>query len=246
MRATHVFGLSLLVLTATVAAQVPVNNEPHHRVVYAERRLPRPRRQRPGRRLDARPPARARHRHGVDDGRHPHAHHVAMASRRGIRPPRPLADATVAEYAGKPDSHKVDNVGDAPYQLFAVENLKPAGWSPAAPCRRSRRRSPPRRARSASTTCASRPASTQTTHTHAVPTVAVLISGIVMSEGPGRTGESARAGTRRAEAARLARAVAADPEGRDAHRRASRQRGCAAAGSRSPVILILGRWQVGR
>ena len=34
MRATQVIGLSLFVLTATVAAQVPVNNEPHHRTAF--------------------------------------------------------------------------------------------------------------------------------------------------------------------------------------------------------------------
>ena len=34
MRATQVFGVSLFVLTASVAAQVPVNNEPHHRTVF--------------------------------------------------------------------------------------------------------------------------------------------------------------------------------------------------------------------
>ena len=34
MRVIHVSGLALLMLTAAVAAQVPVNNEPHHRVVY--------------------------------------------------------------------------------------------------------------------------------------------------------------------------------------------------------------------
>ena len=34
MRATQAFGLCLFLLTAAVAAQVPVNNEPHHRTVF--------------------------------------------------------------------------------------------------------------------------------------------------------------------------------------------------------------------
>ena len=34
MRPTQAFGVSLVVLPAIVAAQVPANKEPHHRTVY--------------------------------------------------------------------------------------------------------------------------------------------------------------------------------------------------------------------
>ena len=47
------------------------------------------------------------------------------------RPSRPLGDATIAEYAGKAQSHTIENLGKSAYQLFAVENLKTSGWSTA-------------------------------------------------------------------------------------------------------------------
>ena len=184
MRATHAFGLTVLALTATVAAQVPVNKEPHHRVVYqnADFRV-----------LDVNVPV------GASTLDHRHERDIVTVSMTGgtrtritspgqpagaIRPPRPLADATVAEYAGKPDSHKVDNVGDAPYQLFAVENLKPVGWSAtgAVNALATKLATEARAFRIYDVRLVT--GSTQTTHTHAVPTVALLVSGKVMSDGP--------------------------------------------------------------
>lgn len=183
MRATQVSGLVLAVLTASVAAQVPVNNEPHHRTVFqnADFRV-----------LDVR----------VDPGDstadHRHDHDIVTVSMNAgtptrlitggqtqNRPPRPLADATVAEYTGKPGSHKVDNIGNAPYQLFAVENLRDAkSWSAAPPVSAlATRLATDGRALRIYDVRLATPTS-QTTHTHAVPTVAVLINGIVMSEGP--------------------------------------------------------------
>ena len=183
MRATQVIGLFLFVLTATVAAQVPVNKEPHHRTVYenADFRI-----------LDVR----------VDPGDsaadHRHDHDIVTVSMNAgtptrivaggqtqERPPRPLANATIAEYTGKPSSHKVDNVGKLPYQLFAVENLRDQkAWSaaPAVSAPATTLATDGRALRVYDIRLAT-PAS-QTTHTHAVPTVAVLISGIIMSEGP--------------------------------------------------------------
>ena len=184
MRATHAFGLTELALTATVAAQVPVNKEPHHSVVYenADFRV-----------LDVNVPV------GASTLDHPHERDIVTVSMTGgtrtritspgqpagaIRPPRPLADATVAEYAGKPDSHKVDNVGDAPYQLFAVENLKPVGWSAtgAVNALATKLATEARAFRIYDVRLVT--GSTQTTHTHAVPTVALLVTGKVMSDGP--------------------------------------------------------------
>jgi hypothetical protein len=183
MRATQVFGLSLFVLTATVAAQVPVNNEPHHRTTFANADF---------RILDVQVAP------GDSTLDHRHDHDIVTVSMNAgtptrivangqaqDRPPRPLANATIAEYTGKPSSHKVDNLGKVAYQLFAIENLRDAKtWA-----------SPPPLSALATTPVTegrafrifdvklATPAS-QTTHTHAVPTVAVLISGIVMSEGP--------------------------------------------------------------
>lgn len=183
MRATQATGLSLFVLTATLAAQVPVNNEPHHRTVYqnADFRI-----------LDVRvAPGES-----TLDHRHEHdivtvsmnagtATRIVSAGQTQNRPPRPLADATIAEYTGKPGSHKVDNTGTVDYQLFAVENLRDAkAWAA----------SPPVSALATTLVTDGRAMriydvklatpTSQTTHTHAVPTVAVLINGIVMSEGP--------------------------------------------------------------
>jgi quercetin dioxygenase-like cupin family protein len=183
MRATQVSGLVLAVLTASVAAQVPVTNEPHHRTVFqnADFRV-----------LDVR----------VDPGDstadHRHDHDIVTVSMNAgtptrlttggqtqNRPPRPLADATVAEYTGKPGSHKIDNVGSAPYQLFGVENLRDAkSWSPTPPVSAlATTLATDGRALRIYDVRLATPTS-QTTHTHAVPTVAVLINGIVMSEGP--------------------------------------------------------------
>ena len=184
MRATHVSGLALLALTSAVAAQVPVNQEPHHRVAYENADL---------RVLDVNVPV------GDSTLDHRHERDIVTVSMTGgtrtritspgqppgaIRPPRPLADATVAEYAGKPDSHKVDNVGDAPYQLFAVENLKPVGWSAtgAVNALATKLATEARAFRIYDVRLAT--GSPQTTHTHAVPTVALLVSGKVMSDGP--------------------------------------------------------------
>jgi hypothetical protein len=183
MRATQVFGLSLFALTASVAAQVPVNNEPHHRTVFenADFRI-----------LDVRVAP------GESTADHRHDHDIATVSmntgtptrivaggQTQNRPPRPLADATVTEYTGKPSSHKLDNVGTAPYQLFAVENLHDSkAWSAAPPMSAlATTLATDGRALRIYDVRLATPTS-QSTHSHAVPTVAVLISGIVMSEGP--------------------------------------------------------------
>jgi quercetin dioxygenase-like cupin family protein len=100
------------------------------------------------------------------------------------RPSRPLGDVNVTEYVGKASSHSIENVGKSPYQLFAVENLKTSGWSGAAAASglatKMTRESRAFRLYDVSLTRAT----SQTSHTHAVPTVAVLISGTVMSDGP--------------------------------------------------------------
>ena len=183
MRATQVFGVSLFVLTASVAAQVSVNNEPHHRTVYenADFRI-----------LDVRVEP------GQSTADHRHDHDIATVSMNAgtptrittggqaqNRPPRPLADATVTEYTGKAASHKLDNLGAAPYQLFAVENLHDQkAWStaPAVSALATTLTTDGRALRIYDVKLAT--PTSQTTHTHAVPTVAVLINGIIMSEGP--------------------------------------------------------------
>ena len=178
-----VLSLTVALASVVLSAQVPVNNEPHHRTVYesADFRI-----------LDVRVAQ------GESTADHRHDHDIATISmntgtatrittggQAQNRPPRPLADATVTEYTGKANSHKLDNIGTAPYQLFAVENLRDQkAWSsaPAVSALATTLATDGRALRIYDVKLAT--PTSQTTHTHAVPTVAVLINGIVMSEGP--------------------------------------------------------------
>jgi hypothetical protein len=178
-------SLAVVALTAVAAAQVPLTDEPMHRAVYANGTL---------RVLDVLIPA------GQATLDHRHDRDLATISMNGdaetrvlapgqaagaVRPRRPVGDAAVAEYVGAATSHRIENVGAAPYHLFAVENLREGGWSAAAAVtgalgtrltndNRAFRTYDVRMGRDAA----------QTSHTHAVPTVVVLVSGLVMSEGP--------------------------------------------------------------
>jgi len=178
-----VLSITVVLASVVLSAQVPVNNEPHHRTVYenADFRI-----------LDVRVAP------GESTADHRHDHDIATVSMNAgtatrittggqaqNRPPRPLADATVTEYTGKASSHKLDNIGAAPYQLFAVENLRDQkAWStaPAIAALATTLATDGRALRIYDVKLAT--PTSQTTHTHAVPTVAVLINGIVMSEGP--------------------------------------------------------------
>jgi quercetin dioxygenase-like cupin family protein len=175
--------LFLFVATAVVAAQISVTQDPHHRVTFENSQL---------RILDVNVPPGAmsmEHRHDFDIA----TVSMNVGTETRVQPsgqawttrkPRPLGDVAVTEYTGKAASHRVENVGKAPYQLFAIENLRKSGWSTAKP------------ASGLATTLATEsrafriydvhfPRETsQTSHTHAVPTIVVLISGNVMSDGP--------------------------------------------------------------
>ena len=110
---------------------------------------------------------------------------LADAQRRRIAGAAQLdGDATVAEYAGKAQSHLIENVAKSPYQLFAVENLKTSGWSTGASASglATKMIQESRAFRLYDINLSTD--TSQTSHTHAVPTVAVLISGLVMSDGP--------------------------------------------------------------
>lgn len=183
MTASQWVGLFLVSMSAVVAAQVPLTKEPRHRVTFESAQM---------RIFDVNIPP------GDQTLDHRHDRDIVTVSMAGgteiriqnteqpwtTRAPRPLGDATVAEYAGKPGSHKVENIGTSAYQLFAVENLKAGGWTTTSAATglatklmteaRSFRIYDVRLAQQAS----------QTSHTHAVPTVAVLVAGKVMSDGP--------------------------------------------------------------
>ena len=183
MHASRLIGLFLVATAASVVAQVPVSKEPRHHVTFENPQL---------RILDVNiPPGDASldHRHELDIAT------ISMSTGTNTRiqtgsqpaaerPSRPLGESTITEYAGKAQSHTIANVGKGGYQLFAVENLKMSGWStaPAASGLATKMTGEARSFRLYDVSLTT--VTSQTAHTHAVPTVAVLISGTVMSDGP--------------------------------------------------------------
>jgi hypothetical protein len=176
-------GVLALGVAAAVAAQVPVGQEPRHRVVFehADFRV-----------FDVNIPP------GDTTLDHRHDRDMATVSMNGgtptraqapgqpwsqPRPLRPLGSVNVTEYAGKPASHRVENLGRTAYRLFAVENRKTGGWSAE----------PPLSSPGAQLAAESRGfrvydarlegERSQASHVHRVPSIAVLIGGRVISEG---------------------------------------------------------------
>jgi quercetin dioxygenase-like cupin family protein len=100
------------------------------------------------------------------------------------RPARPLGDASATVYTGTPGAHRVENVGKRAYQLFAVENRKKNGWStnPAITGIGTKVVQETRAFRIYDTRLALN--TSQSSHTHTSPTVAILVSGKAMSDGP--------------------------------------------------------------
>jgi len=110
------------------AAQAPVQQEPHHRVLFENAAL---------RVLDV----------NIEPGgttlEHRHDNDIMTVSVSAsetrvrtpaagwgdIRPRRRLGETNLTEYAGQSGTHTVQNVGESLYRLIAVENLKQAGWS---------------------------------------------------------------------------------------------------------------------
>jgi quercetin dioxygenase-like cupin family protein len=185
MNTLRLIGLFILATTTFVRAQVPLSQEPRHHATFENPQL---------RILNINiPPGDTTldHRHDFDIAT------VAMTSGTNTRqqpggqpwsaprPPRMLGDVSVTEYAGKAQSHRVENLGTTAYQLFAVENLKKSGWStaPAASGLGTKLTNDSRAFRIYDVRLVPRETS-QTAHTHAVPTIAVLITGTVMSDGP--------------------------------------------------------------
>jgi len=183
MNVSRWIALFTLVAAVSLAAQVPLLKDPHHRVTFENAQV---------RILDVNIPAGEKsldHRHELDIATISMSNGTSTRISTGgqpaaNRPSRPLGDATIAEYAGKAQNHLIENVGKSPYQLFAVENLKTSGWStsPAASGLVTKMIQESRAFRLYDVNLTK--GTSQTSHTHAVPTVAVLISGFVMSDGP--------------------------------------------------------------
>jgi quercetin dioxygenase-like cupin family protein len=169
---------------APATAPVPAGKASHHRVTFENAAF---------RILDVNiPPGQT-----TDDHQHEFDIATVSMSQQGTptraqtpgqawttRAPRPLGDAAVTEYTGKPGRHRIENTGTSAYQLFAVENLKKGGWSTAAPATglATKTITESRAFRMYDVRLGRQPA--QTSHTHAVPTLVILLSGAVLSDGP--------------------------------------------------------------
>jgi len=176
--------LLLVLLTAVVRAQqIPVTKEPHHHVTFENAQF---------RILDVNVPPKEMtldHMHDRDV--------VTVAMSDGVeirlqatgqpwanRPRRTRGNVNITEYSGKPASHRFETLGPSAYMLFAVENLRPSGWSttPAVTALGTSLAGESRAFRAYNVTLGKD--RSQTSHTHAVPTVVILLGGKVMSEGP--------------------------------------------------------------
>ena len=183
MHGSRWIGFFVFASVAIVAAQVPVSKEPRHHVTFENQQL---------RILDVNIPPGDKsleHRHDLDIATISMNTGTTTRIQSGKepapeRPTRPLGDAGVTEYVGKAGSHSIENTGKSPYQLFAIENLKTSGWStaPAASGLATKMTSEARSFRLYDVSLNKE--TSQTSHTNAVPTIAVLITGTVMSDGP--------------------------------------------------------------
>ena len=179
--ASRFAALFFLVASAAASAQIPVTKEPHHRVVFENSQL---------RILDVNLPP------GETTLDHSHDRDVATiaisngATTRMQLPGQPWTDRPrrslgniETSMQGKPTSHTFQNVGQTTYQLFAVENLKPSGWSTTAALTAAATMLAKESRSFRVYTVALGKDRQQTSHTHQVPTIVMLLSGKVMSEG---------------------------------------------------------------
>ncbi|HEY7189118.1 MAG TPA: hypothetical protein VH436_21320 [Vicinamibacterales bacterium] len=183
MRASYSIALFLVVaFTAVSVAQVPLSKDPSHRVTFENAQF---------RIFDVNiAPGQM----SVD---HLHELDIATVSMSnsdsriqvkgqpwGDARKRTLGESNVTEYVGKPLAHRIENIGKSPFQLFAVENLRKSGWSTAAPTT-GLATTVAKEGRAFRTYDVRLPLTTpQTSHTHMVPTITMLVSGKVMSDGP--------------------------------------------------------------
>ena len=183
MTAARLIGALFLTSTAVLAAQAPLGNDAWHKVVFENPQM---------RVLSVEVPPGAttdEHRHDFDivtvsmnEGTETRVQAGQQAATS--RPARPLGNTSATEYTGKPASHRVQNVGKRAYQLFAVENRKKSGWSSTAAATGigTKMVQESKAFRIYDVQLAVN--STQSSHTHTTPTIAVLVRGKVMSDGP--------------------------------------------------------------
>ena len=171
----------LIAGAVVVSAQVPLEKEPHHKVLLDTLLL---------RILEITvPPGETTldHRHEYDIAT------VALgsASTRTKRPGedwgapriRPLGSPDLVEYTGKPAVHQVENIDKTPYHLIAVENYRTGTWPARKPIAAAAT-TLTKETRSFAVYDVNLTAAEPTTeHAHEVPTVAVLVSGEITNQG---------------------------------------------------------------
>jgi len=122
------FAGAFLGACLAVSAQVPMEKEPHHHLVFENEALGV---------LEPSIPA------GDTTLEHLHLHDdatvcISGSNMRARRPgadwspvgePCSLGQINVTEYTGKPASHTVQNTGAGVFHLVVVENLRESGWS---------------------------------------------------------------------------------------------------------------------
>lgn len=170
-------GLCLFMfgLSCVAAAQVPVDQEPRHRVVFANEAL---------RVLDVNVAARDTtldHMHQNDIATVciscPETRTRTQGADWGAPRTRLVGEPNVTEYSGKPDSHRLQNLGNSVYRLIAVENVRKGSWSERAPVSGAAAKmlNQTRAFRVYDVHVAS--SGSMPSHSHSSPTVVVLVAG---------------------------------------------------------------------
>ncbi len=182
LKAIRIVALVFLA-TAAAAAQTPFGEDAWHKIVYEN----------PQMRLfsvNVGPGATTdEHRHDFDIVTVSMNEGTETRVRTGTqpwtaRPARPLGNIAISDYTGKPGSHRVENTGKRPYQLFALENRKKSGWSTGAAATGIGTKMVQESRAFRLYEVGLSVAASQASHTHTSPTVVILIRGKVMSDGP--------------------------------------------------------------
>lgn len=164
-----------MILSGLVSAQVPLEQEPRHHLEFSNEFL---------RVISPQIPP------GDTTLEHIHTHDDATVCIHGseTRAKQPGADwgavgmvcmpgrIGVTQYTGEPRSHTVQNLGTGVYHLLLVENLKESGWSDFGPVTVPGVKMT-RENRSFRIYETELSGSSGVPHSHAVPTIVVLVSG---------------------------------------------------------------------
>lgn len=94
----------------------------------------------------------------------------------------------ITNYTGAPAVHRMENVGETPYRVFAVENLRDRGWSMPRLITAAGTRLLEESRSFAVYDVRLTAATPRTSHVHEMPTVVILVAGAVEVQGGG--GES--------------------------------------------------------